>query len=161
MLSPFYCWTSITNMGFRLDWRGLHILVRRKVLRRTPTMVAPEAYWISLRIPFHFFSVSTYLMGKNRLFSLKDGQSKYLKHLVTCGPTWLWLCLVDVVVLVGHCIVVTHLQMSFISLGTISSRSSRGIMANPPTAYSEPATDTRFMELRSWGNTVESDHLRM
>ena len=50
--------------------------------------------------------------------------------------------------------IMTHLQMSFISLGTISSLSSKGIMANPPTAYSKPAKDTRFRELRSCGNSV-------
>lgn len=45
------------------DWTGLYILVRRSVLRRIPRTVAPDAYWISLRIPFHFLSFSSYLMG--------------------------------------------------------------------------------------------------
>lgn len=49
--------------------------------------------------------------------------------------------------------------MSFISLGTSSSLSSKGIMAKPPTANREPAKDTRFKELRSWGNAAKSDHL--
>lgn len=43
----------------------------------------------------------------------------------------------------------SHLQMSFISLGTSSSLSSRGIIPKPPTAYRESAKDTRFTELRS------------
>lgn len=57
-------------------------------------------------------------------------------------------------------VIMTHLQMSFISLGTISSLSSKGIMAKPPAAYSKPPKDTRFIELRSWGNTTKSDHLK-
>lgn len=56
--------------------------------------------------------------------------------------------------------VLSHLQMSFISLGTISSLSSRGIMAKPPVAYRESAKETRLTELRSWGNAEDSDHLR-
>lgn len=54
----------------------------------------------------------------------------------------------------------SHLQMSFISLGTISSLSSRGIMAKPPVAYRESAKETRPTELRSWGKVEDSDHLR-
>lgn len=41
--------------------RVFHILVSLRVLRRTPRTVAPEAYWISLRTPVHFFCVSSYL----------------------------------------------------------------------------------------------------
>lgn len=52
-----------------------------------------------------------------------------------------------------------YLQMSFISLGTMSSLSSSGIMAKPPTAKSEPPRDTKFRELRSWGKGSKSDHL--
>ena len=55
--------------------------------------------------------------------------------------------------------VLTHLQMSVISLG-MNSSFSLGIMANPPIAYREPAVETRLMELRSWGNSRNSDHLK-
>lgn len=57
-------------------------------------------------------------------------------------------------------LVLSHLQMSFISLGTSSSLSSRGIMAKPPVAYRQSAKETRLTELRSWGNAEDSDHLR-
>lgn len=33
-------------------------------------------------------------------------------------------------------------------------------MAKPPTAYRDPAKDTRFRELRSWGKAAKSDHLK-
>lgn len=62
------------------DWRGLYILVRRRVFSRTPKTEAPEAYLISLRIPFHFFSISLYL---KRLRDSRHGfsQGSYLPHL--------------------------------------------------------------------------------
>lgn len=49
--------------------------------------------------------------------------------------------------------------MSVISVGTFSSLVSLGIMAKPPTAYRKPPIDNRLRELRSWGNSVNSDHL--
>lgn len=54
--------------------RRFYILVRRNVLRRTPRTVAPDAYWISLRIPFHFLSVSSNLSaGENSVTEPTDG----------------------------------------------------------------------------------------
>lgn len=121
--------------------RRSYILVRRSVLRRTPRTVAPEAYWISLRIPFHFLSVSSNLWRSVRTLSdFSKTQAGKKQKLFQSTES-------------------THLQTSFISFGTISSLSSRTIMAKPPTAKSEPACETRFKELRSWGNTSESDHL--
>lgn len=77
-----------------------------------------------------------------------------LRH--TLKMIWFWCFFICC----EYYIFMTHLQMSFISLGTISSLSSKGIIANPPTAYSRPAKDTRFRELRSCGNSAWSDHLK-
>lgn len=52
-----------------------------------------------------------------------------------------------------------HLQMSVISVGTDSSLVSLGIMAKPPRAYRKPPMETKLRELRSCGNSVNSDHL--
>lgn len=49
--------------------------------------------------------------------------------------------------------------MSVISVGTGSSLVSLGIMAKPPRAYRKPPVEIRLRELRSWGNSVNSDHL--
>lgn len=46
--------TDADNRG-NIVCRVFYILVSLRVLRRTPRTVAPEAYWISLRIPVHFF----------------------------------------------------------------------------------------------------------
>ena len=43
-----------------------HILVRRRVLRRTPRMVAPVAYCMFLRMPVHFLSTSLNLEVDNK-----------------------------------------------------------------------------------------------
>lgn len=53
----------------------------------------------------------------------------------------------------------SHLQMSVISVGTGSSLVSLGIMAKPPRAYKKPPMEIRLRELRSCGNSVNSDHL--
>lgn len=52
-----------------------------------------------------------------------------------------------------------HLQMSVISVGTGSSLVSLGIMAKPPRAYRKPPMEITLRELRSCGNSVNSDHL--
>ena len=57
--------------GLSSGHQGVHILVRRRVLRRTPKMVAPAAYWISLRMPLHFLSVSSYLRARGQHQSSK------------------------------------------------------------------------------------------
>ena len=57
------------------------------------------------------------------------------------------------------CDVKSHLQMSFISVGTGFSLVSLGIMAKPATAYRHPSMVIRLSELRSWGNSKNSDHL--
>lgn len=49
--------------------------------------------------------------------------------------------------------------MSVISVGTGSSLVSLGIMAKPPRAYRKPPMETKLRELRSCGNSVNSDHL--
>lgn len=53
----------------------------------------------------------------------------------------------------------SHLQMSVISVGTGSSLVSLGIMAKPPRAYRKPPMEIKLRELRSCGNSVNSDHL--
>lgn len=53
----------------------------------------------------------------------------------------------------------SHLQMSVISVGASSSLVSLGIMAKPPRAYRKPPMEIRLRELRSCGNSVNSDHL--
>lgn len=53
----------------------------------------------------------------------------------------------------------SHLQMSVISVGTGSSLLSLGIMAKPPRAYRRPPMEIKLRELRSCGNSVNSDHL--
>lgn len=53
----------------------------------------------------------------------------------------------------------SHLQMSVISVGMGSSLVSLGIMAKPPRAYRKPPVETKLRELRSCGNSVNSDHL--
>ena len=57
------------------------------------------------------------------------------------------------------CDVKAHLQMSFISVGTGFSLVSVGIMAKPATAYRHPSMVIMLSELRSWGNSKNSDHL--
>lgn len=53
----------------------------------------------------------------------------------------------------------SHLQMSVISVGTGSSLVSLDIRAKPPRAYRKPPMEIKLRELRSWGNSVNSDHL--
>lgn len=49
--------------------------------------------------------------------------------------------------------------MSVISVGTGSSLVSLGIIVKPPKAYRKPPMEMRLRELRSCGNSVNSDHL--
>lgn len=49
--------------------------------------------------------------------------------------------------------------MSVTSVGTGLSLVSLGIMAKPPTAYRKPPMESKLRELRSCGNSVNSDHL--
>lgn len=60
---------------------------------------------------------------------------------------------------VSRLVSTSHLQTSVISVGTGSSLVSLGVMAKPPRAYRNPPVEIRLRELRSCGNSVNSDHL--